>query len=282
MVGKIKSMMMKTKWYPQPHDARLSFFFKISNTSKLSTIIPLAMYDEGLGTPSANETHPENANFAEDNGPNCFVESRVNNILTRIDFQLTKETIETDKLPAVKIGYMPIFLSFKEDYIAIDELSSKEVQDVYGMQTESTDRQGYPLWNATKLVAKFTNSANLGTNVPGLTTTQVLEAVVFDENAYFDAIHYMTISGKVKATSGGIRFVTLSRFRNHASIDIKMRSKVKRMNPYTFFGVIIFVPHGDSFRQLFEAGDALTTDGVQVNVHCRFNEWNQDFNFKKV
>ena len=60
-------------------------------------------------------------------------------------------------------------MSFLEDYIAIDELSSLETQDVLEMQSEATDRQGYPLYNAVDMVAKYTGSSTLATNVPGLT-----------------------------------------------------------------------------------------------------------------
>ncbi len=164
-----KTMMMKTKWYPQPHRENNGFLLSADTAAKQATIVPIAFYDEGLGEPSAQETHPENAAFVAVARGNCFVESRINLVLARLQFSLTKGALETDKVHAMNIQFMPIFMSFKEDYIAIDELSSSEIQDVLEMQTETTDRQGFPLYTTTKLTEKFAGSATLDAAQPGLT-----------------------------------------------------------------------------------------------------------------
>ncbi len=56
--------LMKTSWWPQPHRLQGSFSFELDDVTLDTTILPIAFYDEGLGAPSALETHPENAAFA--------------------------------------------------------------------------------------------------------------------------------------------------------------------------------------------------------------------------
>ncbi len=164
-----QTRLMKTAWYPRPHNMRHSWAYSLeSGVDNFGTIYPISMYDEGLGNPSAYEANPENAAFVVSAGPNCYPESRIENIIAQFNISLAKGAI-TENVPAVRIGYMPIFMSFKEPYIAIDELSSAEVQDILELQTESTDRQGFPLYNNVDMRTKYTSSAVLDAAVPGLT-----------------------------------------------------------------------------------------------------------------
>ncbi len=247
------------------------------------TIFPIALYDEGLGTPSAQETNPENAAFSVTSRPNCFPDSHINLITMRMRFSLADAGIITDKIKSLRACFMPIFMSFKEDYTAIDELSSLETQDILEMQTESTDRQGFPLYNDVKMVEKFAGSALMSTTMPGLTTTQVLEGVAFDINAYYNMLDYQTNSGKLKTLQGGLKWFTLDSFRNHSkTFDIRIRPKVKFMNPHTFFGVLIGMPAASTNYQDPVVADTTNINHLSVNIHTRFNEWNENFDFKKV
>ncbi len=168
MPGKTK--LMKTRWYPRVHNLRHSWFHGLeTGVVNQYTILPIAMTDEGLGTPSGEETNPENAAFLEVTMPNCFVDSRIDNIFAEFNISMTKPALETDKLHIINFATMPIGMAFKEDYIAIDELTSLETQDVVEMQTEATDRQGFPLYNTVKMVERTAGSATLHANVPGLT-----------------------------------------------------------------------------------------------------------------
>ncbi len=166
----ISSRMVKTKIYPRPHDFKNSWGHGLeSAVVNQATIYPIVMNDEGLGTPSAYESNPKNAAFVQAAEPNCFPESRVDLVLAKLTLSLTKSAIETDKVHALKIAFMPIFLSF-DDYTAIDELSALEIQDILEMQTESTDNQGFPLYNAVDMKVGYAAAQQvMPTNVPGLT-----------------------------------------------------------------------------------------------------------------
>ncbi len=277
------SKLMKTRWYPRPHDMENGWFHRLEpGNNSMATIYPMVMYDEGLGDPASYNAHREHASFVVAGEPNCYPESRVDLITAKLELSLTKPALRTDNLVAVKCAYMPIFMSFKEDYIAIDELTSVETQDLIEMQTESTDRQGYPLYNGTKMPEKYSGSGTLAANVPGLTTTQIIEAVTFFPNNFYDGIHYLSIAGKLKAIQGGLKWLTLTENRPLATIKIRLRPKVKRMNPYTFFGCMVYVPDVDTATQTHVSADTTNINHVEARFMVRYNEWNQAFDFNKV
>ncbi len=45
----------KVEMYAQPHDIRWEVAFELDDATLDSTIIPIAFYDEGMGTPTALE-----------------------------------------------------------------------------------------------------------------------------------------------------------------------------------------------------------------------------------
>ncbi len=279
MVGKVK--FMKTKWYPRPHQENHSVTLSMEESTKHSTIFPICFYDEGMGTPSAYEANPEHASFVEAAMGNCFPKSTIDFVIASVEMSMTKGCLETDKIHALKVGVMPIFLSF-DDYLAKDELSSLEIQDVLEMQTESTDRQGFPLYNGAKLSEKFAGSATLNAAQDGLTTTQIIENVAFNYNQYYDNLHYLTTSEKLKVCQGGLKWITLTKNRPTARYMLKLRSKVKSMQQFGFFGVLITLPQASSHYQIPVTGDTTVIPHVEFRIRSRFNEWNQEFNFKFV
>ncbi len=270
--------------YAQPHELRTTFTFELDDATLDSTIIPIAFYDEGMGTPTALETHPENAAFAVvTNQANCFINSRVNLVLAQLRFSLTSKALD-ENLPSVRMAFMPIHMAFIDDYTAIDELSALEIQDVLEMQTETTDNQGGPLYvAATDLPEPAANNALMATTTPFLDTDTGLEAVAFFPIVYYNMLHFMTNSGKLKATQSGLKWVELSANRPTRQFDIMIRPKVKRMNKFTYFGVLVHCPINTDQDQNVSADDTTAaTDYVRCSMRTRYSEWNQDFNSRKV
>ncbi len=197
-------------------------------------------------------------------------------------FSLTSKAID-ENIPAISVSFLVIAMAFKEDYIAIDELTSIEVQDELEMQTESTDRQGYPLYNGTNLPMPFATASDVGTLVPGLSVDDAVEGVSFNSATFYDALHYLTIEGKMKKVQSGLKWLTLTPNRPFAKIRIHQKSKTKRMNEYASLCVLINVPETGRFDQLAAVGDiTAATNYVRADLVYRYNEWNPDFNFKKV
>lgn len=269
--------LMKEKWYPRPHDHSLVWEHGLeTGVANRATIVPMAFYDEGKGSPSGYNSNPEHASFADTNEANCYVDSHIDFIAAELDLNLTKDALHTDYLDVVRMAYMPIFCAFKEDYTAIDELSQVEVQDIIEMQTESTDRQGYPLYNGVKMNEKYSGSATLPSAQPGLTTTQVLEGVAFNAGTYYDCLQYYQNKGKLRHVQGGLKWLTLTRRNPHVNIKIKLRSKTKRMNPYTFFGLMVYVPEVGGKLQFHGVDDTTNVMHVEAKLNWRYNEWHQD------
>ncbi len=276
---------MKQKWWPQPHDIDGSCTFEVDNGSIDTTIVPLAFYDEGLGAPSAIETNPENAAFAIINDQaNCFVGSRINMINAKFTIALTSKFFD-DNLPAISIATMPIFLAFINDYTAIDELTSLEIQDILEFQTESTDRQGGPLYvAAADMVEKATGLGNLGANTPFLDTDVGIEGVAFSEENYYDMLAHTTLSEKLKSVQGGLKWEVLTANRPVIKKRFFIRPRTKAMNPFTYFGVMLHVPEQGDVNQIgvLTRDYTAATQYVDVDWHIRYNEWNPEFNMAKV
>ncbi len=277
-----RSKLMKTRWFPRPHDMDHKISFNLEGATGHFTSYPLVGYDEALGAPDSYNANPEHASFVEINEPNCFPGSRIDSFKTTLEFALSKGTITTDAIPAVKFGFLPYALAFKEDYTAIDELSSVEIQDVLELQTEDTDRQGFPLYNGTDFTLPYTGSGTLGTNVPGLTGGQIIEDVGFDIGQFYDALQYMTISNKLKSLVGGLKWFTLTANRPNRSFKIFLTSKVRRMNPYAHCGVIICCPKTDTLQQYATAADTTVIMHAICRITSRFLEWHQGFDMERV
>ncbi len=274
----------KVEMYAQPHQIGRQFAFELDDATLDSTIVPFAFYDEGMGAPTALETHPENAAFVVvAHQANCFINSRINLVLANLRFALTSKAID-DNLPAIRMAFMPIHMAFIDDYTAIDELSTLEVQDVLEMQTESTDNQGGPLYvAATDLPEPTASSAVYATTTPFLDTDTGLEAVAFSSGNFYNMLHFMTNSGKLKATQSGLRWFTLTPNRPVKEFDIGIVPKVKRMNKFTYFGCLIHVPILSNNDQVVAGGDVTAaTQYVTCTSRVRYSEWNIDFNSRKV
>ncbi len=276
--------LMKQTWYPQPHSINGSCSFECDDAALDSTIVPIAFYDEGLGAPSTKETHPENAAFAVvADEANCFVGSRINMITAEFRIALTSKAFDDNV--QIRFATMPIFMAFKEDYEAIDELSSLEIQDVLEMQTETTTNQGGPLYVAgTDLPEKVAALSNLGVNTPFLDTDTGIEGVAFSAATYYNMLHFQTNRGKLKKVQGGLKYEILNGNRPFIKKQFFIRPKVKAMNMFTYFGALLHVPVQGGTEQIgvITRDYTAATQYVDIDWNIRYNEWNPEFNMSVV
>jgi len=274
--------MSKVKVFPRPHNMIHSLAHDLDSVIVNQWgIYPLIMYDEGLGAPSGYKANTENAAFVDANEPNCFPESKIDNIFCRLEMSLAKKAL-TDNITGLKMAFMPIMLAFKEDYTPADELTGVKIQDILEMTTESTDRQGYPLWNTVDFGQKFTGSDLLAANVPALTATQRMESIAFDLQLFYDALQYYTISDKLRACVGGMKWVTLTRNRPIRTFDINIKRKNKYMNPHNFYGLMIGCEVGDTHRQIATAADVTTGAHAYSSIITKYFEWHGGFDMERV
>lgn len=269
------------KNYPRIHNQQLSWTHGLeSGVNDASTIVPIVAHDEAVAA-STIKTHPENASFAEYAAANCMPESRIDIVNCDLTFNLTKAFLETDKLHMCKIGYQVYHTSF-EDQAAVDELSGTTIATVLELAQESSDRQAFPLYNDIKMDAKFTGSSTLHADQFGLTASQLLEAVTFNLDTYYDALHFMTINKKLKTCQSGIKWFTLTRQHPMRSFPIKLPDKSKAINEFTFFGVHVVIPPFGHHMQYHVVADSTDIQHVSVNLRYRYNEWNRNFNSMKI
>ncbi len=274
--------LMRIETRPRPHDFKLKVAFELDDANIDSTLIPLLMYDEGLGAPDTYNSHPEHASYVTSAGPNCFVNSRVDSINCLLEYSLTSKAID-DNIPGVRVSYMVVSSAFSENLDAKDELSGLQIKNILEVQTESTDRQTYPLWAVNKMALPYTGSATLDAAVPGLTASQIIEAVNFGEEAHYDAIQFYSISGLYKTLQHGLKWLTLTPNRPFARIPIHIKSNVKRMNEYAILGLMLHVPVVDTNSQMVHTSDiTAATQYVNARVVMRADEWNLGFDHEKV
>ncbi len=284
MPNKKQVRQMKTTWYARPHNFEHTWAHGLETAVvNNATIYPLIMYDEGLGTPSDYEANPEHASFVEAAEPNCYPESRIDNVLMKLRFSLTKAALETDKLHMVKCAFMMIHTAFKEDLTANDELTGLDIGELLELDSEATDRQTYPLWNDVDMPDMYGSSAaNLPANVPSLLATQSIEGIAWQPAVYYDALNYYTNSGKLKKVASGLKWFTLTKDRPYREFKLFVHPKNKFMNPYSFMGCLIYVPQVETFLQIPVAADTTNVNHVRVDVTTRFYEWNGQYNMKRV
>ncbi len=273
--------LMKSKCYPNPHAKNLLFGFGLETAVVNQwTIIPICHYDEGLQTASLLETNPENAAFVEDVTSSIYPDSTVDNVFIEITMSLTKAAITTDKIVALNYAYMPIFMNFKEDYTAVDELSTETVGQILEMQTETTDRQGSPIYNNVKM--PITHAGGFGeyssTMLPFMDTNIDAEAVAFSADDFYDALQFHTTSNKLKTVQGGLKWKTLTQQHPIHKFRMKLNSKIKRANEYMFGGLLIGVPAAGAYNQIPLAADTTNVTHVQCRYAQRYLEWNENFN----
>ncbi len=284
MPVRVTKKLMKSTWYPQPHRIDGGCAFEFDDGTLDSTIIPFCFYDEGLGAPTSKETNPRNAAFAIiSQEANCFVGSRINNIIAQFRFSLSSFALDQN-IPSIRFATMPVYFAFQEDYTAIDELTGLEVQDVLHMQTESTDRQGGPLYVATTdLPEKSAGNSTLGVNTPFLDTDVGLEGIAFNTATYYNSLHFLTIGPKMATVTGGLRWHTLSANRPHIIQRYNLAPKIKRMNEFTYGGLLVHMPIRGFLDQNFAAGEIAGSQNlVYMDWNIRYNEWNEDFNSRML
>lgn len=278
-----QGILRKSRWYPRPHSMDMQWFSRLENghNNKTATILPAIMYDEGLGSPSTYNANPEHASFAEVAAPNCFPESSINKISCFLEVSMMKQLLETDKINAIKVAFMPIFTAF-EDIDIRDEKTTETIGSILRLQKESTDRQCYPIFNTYDVDEQIANAANFDGNMPGLTTDQKLEHVVFDEDKFYNALQYFSISKALAKRVGGLKWVTLTRQNPVRRFKINLRSKTKYLNPYTFFGLMCIAPQVTDIEQLPGITDTTNQAHVLWRVTTRYDEWNEHFDMERV
>ncbi len=273
--------MTKVPEYPRPHEDTVHFAIGVESAiANEATIIPILNYDEGLGVINTYKSNPQNAGFLEYAGPNCYPTSTINSIFCEMEVSLSKEALETDKVHALKFATMKIHTAFLDGSQAEDEVSGLDLFEILELQSETTDRQVFPLYNNVSMKTYKTGALNLGADQDGLTTDLKIEGITFLPDDYYDCLHYYTNGHKLASMQSGLQWHTLTRQHPVKRLRFSQESGTKYMNPYAFLGVMIYVPQNDmqTVSQYGKTGDTTDVGHFEVSFKYRFNEWNHEFN----
>ncbi len=120
--------------------------------------------------------------------------------------------------------------------------------------------------------------------MPSLTTDQKIETIAgFDIEKFYDAKQYYTLGGKLKAVAPRVIWKNVNRnFVTSIKLPMTVRSKVKRANPYTLCGVIVFVPDNNSPQQHGNSGFYSDINHITCSLTARYLEWNDGFDMERV
>lgn len=253
----------------------------MEDATKDATIFTLFRSSEVVTGVEAIEVNPTNGNFSEDSGPLVAMNSIIPKLTINMKVTMTKSATETDKLRAVKFKWMPIYSAFLDSLEAEDTKTAVQIEDILELQHDTTNKDTYPLFSTTKLSIGPQPMSDINSTEVfgdyGLTTNSTLESVAFDEELLWDSLKYYTNAAKLRKQIGKVHAVTITRDRPYEYFSNNFTyPAVKRANPYTFCGILMWVPQVGSIGQFQTAGETSAVDHLYVNMSVRFSEWNAD------
>ncbi len=266
--------------FPLPHTIVYHVSFNIDSGPQ-TTYFPIILNDEALINADLVNVNPEHGSFADADHAYCHKNSIIPRISVNLRAKMTKGGVETDKLRSLIFNWMPIYTSFLNRLEAEDSKTAIQVEDILELEHETVGKSCYPLWDATKLgppsgVVEL--HATPTTALMGLTTTAVQENIAWDKNLFFDALQYYTNAPMLRKVVGKMHRVQVTRDRSYKySSNNFTNPMVKRINPYTFCGILMHVPSADSPEQLQIAADVTDIPHIQASCRIRYDEWNAEF-----
>ncbi len=283
----------KSEMYPLRH--RFKYFFGLSCTTAgmNSCMVTLVKNYKTIVDARTIDVNPHHASFVTETGAVCQPMSIIDKLQLNIKINLTKHGNVTNALDNLRVLIRPIFFSFPEKLDAVDEKSTATVASILEVVKDATEEDVTPL-HGGKLPDIATASdldhplstINLAetTAIANLTTDNTMEDVAWDEDTFQTAIKYYTNKGALKACVGKSRSITVSEHRVYTlNINKFVPRPIRRIVPYTFFGLLIHVPRAPDFGQYYwsESKTASKPD-LGVKILCRYDEWHPDMNQKMV
>ncbi len=266
--------------YPLPHNWGFECELNADAASQNCTYIPLILHDEGMTGVESVNVNPKHGSFAESSTPYCYPDSIIPKMMYRMQVSLTKGAIETDKMRSCVFNYMPVYTAFVNRLDAADDKTGTKVETILDLEYETVGKSCYPIWTTTKLDMSYTVGihGSATTALMGMTTSPTLENIAFLPETFFDALQYYTNSSMLKKVVGPWKTATVTRDRPFKYYSNNFtHPNVKRINPYTFCGMLIYTPNGGDFAQNFEAADVTDISHLLVKGHVRYDEWNAHF-----
>ncbi len=273
--------------YPLRHRLHYSFGLSVASSTMNSTILSFVRnYKDVTNDPTTIVVNPHNSAFEVETGAICGPMSIIDKLKMTLRFSLTKDWLNNTGYD-MKFRWTPIFCSFPEKLDAADDMSTSTVAEILDLTKDATKEDITPTFTDDLDVtppseqAHPMSTANF-TEVFGtmnLTADTVMESVAHDATEFSNAIRYYTNKGALKSCLGRTRHVNLS--PNHTSqtfhINKFVPKPVRRIVPYTFFGILIHLPLQSNIDQHFaSSAHAASSSDLGIHCHVTYDEWNPD------
>ncbi len=268
--------------YPLPHEFEYKFGLNIEDETKNTVVLPILRADESCLDAETINVNPTHLGFVEETGAACQMGSIVPKISMTINAFFTKLAFTTHAIRQLVFQWAPIYTAFEESLTAEDTKTGIEIEDIVELDHQTGDKEVLPL---------FVADVKVGANHPlstinkvetlstvGLTTSALLESVAFSEDDYFDCKSYYTNGSMLNKVMPRLNTARVTYERNfHYHSNNFTNPTVKRMNPYTFCGLMVHLPQCSSTLQPILCGDITEHEAMYFHVKIKYDEWNPLF-----
>ncbi len=289
---KIPPSGYKSDEWPLVHSFSYRFALSLEAAASDATqIIILRGSKENAVAPELIEVNPANTLFEECDGPLCHAKSIIPRVSLTIDAFVTP-TAATDVGGAgvpILFNWLPIYTAFENQLDADDLNSTLTTMDILELTKDANFDAVHPLF-----AGKLTNTSLWGQNFPlttsppnitdesvddvGLTTNALPEHVAFNTATYFNHIKFGENSGMLRKMAPRMNTGKASQERPYHFFSNNFTfPTVKRINKFTYCGIIFSLPAADSSRQNFVASEVTAIEHLFFRVNVNYDEWNMNF-----
>ncbi len=275
---------------PLPHEFLYETGLSINDGTYDSTMFTYLRTSKISVDPSTIEVHRKNASFSVDAGPLICYDSIVPEIEIIKSYVYDYGAKETSKLGALLLQTLKIFGHHKDTWDAIDPLSASTPQTIFEVVKDDTNEDVIPVFGGNKMkdglgqpLSDITGAEVYGDY--GLTTNALIENVSNVLNSLDTAEHYKIIANKLKTMHGPRQNYIMSPQRPAVRIYEKRRTpkQVSFADEDLFYGEFLDTPIKSNSRQITNTNISTTAiSHVFVRHKVRFNEWNKDFDQRRM
>ncbi len=265
---------------PLPHNFSGQGGLGLDGTSKTATYIPIIMNDKGLVNADLVIANNEHGSFAESPDCYCYKNSIIPKIMFSIKIRMSKVAVATDALRDIVVNWMPVYTSFKSRLDAEDTRSGSTCAELLELVSEAVGKSVRPIWTTVSIDhgADYKIHTNATTALMGLTGDDSPESVAFDPSEFYDAMHYYSNRNMLKKMVGENHKIILNKDKTYSYYSNNFtNSMVKRINDYTWCGILIWTKKSGQVDQIPLAADTTDINHIDYSYFVRYNEWNQDF-----
>ncbi len=270
--------------YPLPHYWEMQFGMGLTTSTKpITTIIPLLRHSELAINPSIIPVNPNYPTFAEDTGVTCQPGSIIPRINFTMNVKMSQPQYALDTIQNIMFWWQPIYMAYKRRYDAEDDESGLDVGELIEMEYETTNKSAQPIYNGTDVfsagnipLSTIDDANEDGVTDWGLTTDDKLEGITLDTTVLHEHLRNATNKEMIKQVLGKRHYVNIKPRKDYLyHSNNATNSTVKRMNPYTFCGIIIHVPINTSIEQNIRTISNI--EHLNFTIRSSFDEWNPNF-----